>query len=280
MHRQNIFEILKNSYNVSKEMNKIRELFYNKMIFSRYENDKYSIEEIFESKFLKTWKQRGSFLCCAEIRGELNLPDYYQYEDDIIKALEYAENIIYLITKNSYYLEQNGFNISKNFSLLTENIDILLEYLNYEKYIIKEQEMVLLVPKNPAATAVAEISSKETALAILKYNHSALKGDLDGKRNLLYQISLEYEPLLKNPINGFNDFFEKTNNLLNNLHIRHNNQNKEDNKNLIINIDEKELEKWYDELYQLLLFCTLIKDNLTRKGEVEKFLKSIKGTKA
>ena len=141
---------------------------------------------------------------------------------------------------------------------------------------MKSDEIVLLLPKNPAATAVAEISSEDIALAILKYNHASLKGNLESKRKLLYQISLEYEPLLKAPIEGYKDFYDKTNGLLNTLHIRHNNTAKENNKNNIININEDELEKWYDELYQLLLFCILIKDNLERKKEVDEFLKEIK----
>lgn len=74
---------------------------------------------------------------------------------------------------------------------------------------------------------------------------------------------------------GYADFFDKTNALLNSLHIRHNNKTKENNKNKIINIDENELEKWYDELYQLLLFCILIKDNLERKNNIKNFLKEL-----
>ena len=42
------------------------------------------------------------------------------------------------------------------------------------------------------------------------------------------------------------------------------NKTKENNKNSIIDITDEELEKWYDKLYQLLLFCVLIKDNLER----------------
>ena len=152
----------------------------------------------------------------------------------------------------------------------------MLERLNVEKFIIKKEEKVLLIPKNPAATAVAEISSPETALAILMYNHSSLKGDLEGKRNLLNSIYREYEPLFTSSIEGYNDFLNKTNALFNNLHIRHNNKTKKGNKNTIISLDEKELEKRYDELYQLLLFCVLIKDNIERKKEVEKFLKKLK----
>ena len=204
---------------------------------------------------------------------DYNIPD----NEACLLKLEYYANILQLIDINlDFIYSQTILRATDAFGLAIENLNYLLEHLNYEKLIISKEEKVLLVPKKPEATAVAEISSENTALAILMYNHSSLKGDVEEKRKLLYQISLEYETLLKNPIEGYNDFFNKTNQLLNNLHIRHDNKTKDGNKNLIIEIDDNELENWYDELYQLLLFCVLIHDNLERKNRVANFLKSIK----
>ena len=132
------------------------------------------------------------------------------------------------------------------------------------------------MPKNPAATAVAEITDKEhIAFAILKYNHNSLRGDLEGKRQLLLSIANEYEPLLKKPIDGFTDYFKKATFLLNNLNLRHNNKSGKDKKQFVVDMPNKELEKWYDELYQLLLFCVLIKDNVKRKKEIEDLVKKL-----
>ena len=47
------------------------------------------------------------------------------------------------------------------------------------------------------------------------------------------------------------------------------------NKNQIIDMPENDLEHWYDELYQLLLFCVLIKDNVKRKQEITDMLKTL-----
>lgn len=285
MSRQNIFEILDSAYDLILEMNKIRELFSLKMIKNinglNYRESMLDIEEFVDVFLLHLWKQRKSFLSIQEIReyifSSINYEDLDKPET-ILKTLEYYLNLINLIEiKNCTKNHNNQF--YREFWLLKENIDILLDHLNHEKLIIAEEEKLILVPRNPAATAVAEISSEDTALAILKYNHASLKGNLESKRKLLYQISLEYEPLLKAPIEGYKDFYEKTNALLNTLHIRHNNTQKENNKNSIIDICDEELEKWYDELYQLLLFCVLIKDNLDRKKEVDEFLKSIKEVK-
>lgn len=282
MTRQNMFEILKSKYDIVREMNKIIDL-YNKIsiwVCNYSENSHYSIEELFETQILPYWKQRGSYLTCKEIKNDLDITDYFvkgSSIDNIIIALEYYENIFYLTYKKVYGNSEYVF--PNEYSLMIQNTRILLDHLNYERKIFEQEEKLILIPKKPESTAVAEISSEETALAILMYNHHLMKGDIATKRKLLYQISLEYETTLNDPIEGYKDFFIKTNALLNNLHIRHNNLSEQNNKNSVIDINNTELENWYDELYQLLLFCVLIKDNLDRKNKVTKFLKSIKETK-
>jgi len=277
MTRKNMFEILKENYNILQEMHKI-EFLFRKELF-RYGRTSYTIEKLFNEKFLPYWKHRGSCLSCDEIKRKLKLPDTFFTSTPIekyVSTIEYYENLIYPIYLSKRGMEYEGWRIEKDFNILIENIKIFLDHINYEHKIFKDEEMVLILPKNPAATAVAEISSTETAFAILKYNHASLKGDLVEKRNLLNAIYLEYETVLENPIDNYKDFYKKANQLYNNLHIRHDNKTKENNKNVVLEIDDEEREKWYDELYQLLLFCVLIKDNLERKKEIEEFLKSIK----
>lgn len=281
MTRKNMFEILKENYNILQEMDKIVFLFRKELF--RYGRTSYTIEKLFNEKFLPYWKNRGSCLSCSEIKSKLKLTDEFYTTtpiEDYVSTIEYYENLIYPIYSAMQRIKNQGWSIEKEFNILIENIKIFLDHINYEHKIFKDEEMVLILPKNPAATAVAEISSTETAFAILKYNHASLKGDLIEKRNLLYSIYNEYEPLLKTPLEQYKDFYVKVRGLYNNLNIRHNNKDKENNKNVVLEIDDKEREKWYDELYQLLLFCVLIKDNLERKKEVEEFLKSIKGAKA
>ena len=285
MTRQDIFTLMKNKFDIYKEVNKIICLFSINLIeYDDFSNSrKYTIEEFVDETLLKSWKQRGFYFNCEEIRQDLNIKFKYDKNDsfdECIKLLEYYNNLMYLVIKKFDIFNNPDYIVKSDFNLLMENMKKLLDYINYSIHVIEKEEKVLLIPKNSAATAVAEISSEETALAILMYNHLSLKGDLEQKRNLLNSIYREYEPLFTSSLEGYNDFLNKTNALFNNLHIRHNNKTKKDNKNTIINLDEKELEKWYDELYQLILFCVLIKDNLERKSHVDEFLKSIKGAKA
>lgn len=271
MTRKNIFEILADKFDIKGEISKIDTLFSNALLYitngMTFQQQQGNVEGVVNELLFYNWKQRGTCLSCFEMREKLGIDIEKFSIKEILKRLEYYINIINLA--NTKFTFPN-FQKSQQFFMLEENIKILLNHLNYEYLSIPKEDKVLLVPKNPAATSVAEISSKETAIAILMYNHSSLKGNLNEKRNLLLKIYLEYEKLLKKPINGFSDYFDKTRGLINKLNIKHN------NKKEIENLDNKQLEEWYDELYQLLLFCVLIKDNKERKDKAEEFLKNLK----
>ena len=284
MPRQNIFELLASKYNVVKEMNKIAKLFSMAQITSynssNFQPIQHFIEEVFENNCFPTWKQRGPYISCAEMKEDLHLPQQYsENKEEMLRGLEYYINILNLL-KIKFNIPQNiNFPCPPAYTMLLKNIDILLEHINYEKLEFPEEEKVILVPQNPAATAVAEISSKDTAFAILKYHHASLKGNLEEKKKLLLSIANEYEPLLAKPVSGFTDYFDKATGLLNNLNLRHNNKTGKNKIDAIANMPPKELENWYDDLYQLLLFCVLIKDNTARKEKAANLLKTIKTVK-
>lgn len=277
MSRKNIFELLAEKYNVEEEFKVILHLF-NQKILAEYSNSvngtPISIEQAVDNMCFYSWKQRGSCLnsrCMKEKLG-LNNCDISKLHSKI-HCLEYICNLINLVnTKLLYPIFQK----TKEFVMLEQNIDLFLEHINFEKIFFKEEEKIIIVPKFPEATAAAEISTPDIAYAILKYHHASLKGNLLEKRKLLLSIANEYEPLLSKPVEGFSDYYTKTTNMLNNLNVRHNNKSGKKKNNLVVNMQDDELEFWYDELYQLLLFCILIAENKTRKEKVGELLKKLK----
>ena len=278
MTRKNIFEILEEKYDIEEEIRKISNLF-NSMKFMKtnplnFQSELYTIEKLVDDVF-SHWKQRGSCLNCAEMKDKLHLTQNFSDFDNIINTLEYYSNILYIVQYKIDKLVNLPLRGCSEYRMLLENIDILIDQLHYKKQIFEEEDKVILVPKDPAATAVAEISSKDVAFAILKYHHASLKGQIEEKRKLLRSIANEYEPLLNKPIDGFKEYFDKATNMLNNMNIRHNNKSGKHKKELIAQMGDDELESWYDELYQLLLFCVLIKDNKERKDKVDDLLKRI-----
>lgn len=284
--RKNIFEILESKYDIEKEFNVINGLFSKPSIvaYANYDQGQLvPIELAINSTCFYSWKQRCGCVCLNDMREKLEIDKRnYSNRDDMIICLEYFCNIIHLANTKLYYNSfhiQNSYQKTQQFIILEDNIDLLLSHLNYEKHIFEVEEKVIIIPKNPAATAVAEISSEDTAMAILMYHHASLKGQLEEKRKLLQSIANEYEDLLKNPIDGFTEYFKTARGMLNNLNIRHNNINGANKKDEISKMSNKQLENWYDELYQLLLFCVLIKDNKVRKDKMAEFLKGLKEKK-
>lgn len=275
--RKNIFEILESRYNTFSEFVVIEQLFNSPLLIdNRYYvngNQTTIVNAVNNTCFYK-WKQRGTCLTAEDMMKKLDLTGLKALADEgKICKLEYICNMVYLVNTNLFSPQ---FTKTYEFFMFEQNIKILLEHLNYEEHVFDEDEKVILIPKNPAATAVAEISSEDTAMAILMYHHASLEGKLAEKKDILRRIAQEYEPTLDKPIEGFTDYFKTANNMLNNLDIRHNNRDGKNKKKLVLNLTDLELENWYDELYQLLLFCVLIKDNKERKDNMSEFLKGLK----
>ena len=66
--------------------------------------------------------------------------------------------------------------------------------------------------------------------------------------------------------------------LFNNLNIRHNNIDPADPpryKSVVAKMKPDELERWYDETYQMCLLAFLQLEQLARKDEVQELKKSI-----
>lgn len=287
MVRKNIFEILEEKYDIQDEFNAIIMLFNAPSIVSyeKYnESSLIPVEEAIVRSCFYAWKQRKGCINLDDMKKKLDLHTRLpSVKEDLLVCLEYFCNIVHLANTKLYYNNffiANSHQKTQQFVMLEENIELLLEHINYEKAVFNELEKVILVPKNPAATAVAEISSEATSMAILMYNHASLKGQLAEKKDVLRRIAQEYEPLLDKPIDGYTEYFKTANNMLNNLDIRHNNKAGNKKNALATSLNNEELETWYDELYQLLLFCVLIKDNKDRKDKIAEFLKGLQEKKS
>ena len=274
MNRKDIFSILAEKFNADDEIYKIKALFFKKLfLYTNAYNGiqkEMTIENIVDNFLFSQWKQRGFCINCEEMRLKIGIKNTLKTIEEKIILLEYIFNLIYLIHTHLKIGNLEPIRHKSDYIIFLSNINHILEKMHYGKHFFKDEEKVILVPKNPTATAVAEISSENTAMAILMYHHASLKGNLVRKKELLRQIAQEYEPLLKKGIDGFSDYFSKARDFLNNLDIRHNNSDKP----IVKNLSPEELENWYDELYQLLLFCVLIRDNKDRKDKMAEFLKT------
>lgn len=163
-------------------------------------------------------------------------------------------------------MERDDFDVE--YQYLQENVIGLIEDLGYETKIIEDEERVLLVEKNAAATATAEISPPELSNKIIEYNHFLLKGNIEEKRRILLALADKFEPV-RNELKRVNATLESNiGYLLNKMNIRHNNKEGKNASKYVANLSDEKLEEWYDEVYQMLLLSMLELDNIERNRKV------------
>lgn len=260
--RRNIFDVL-DEVDLKNEIIKIEYLMCENSIHS------YALEEIFDEYCLKSWKNRGRYIGAGDIRKKLGITNFDVRQglhgDEILFYLEYVGNLIWLCNR---FLENQDKDIDKEYVFLQENVLSLIESLNYELKVFEEYEKVLLVEKNAAAMAVAEIADMDISYDIIEYNHYMLKGDIAKKKKILLALADKFEPL-RNDLKKIDKELESNiGYLLNKMNIRHNNLEGKNAIKYVINMNDNELEGWYDETYQMILLAFLESENIERNIKV------------
>lgn len=271
MARKNIFEILAEKLDIQQQLEKIEELLSENSIY----ND--SLEEVIDIYCIRDWKFRGRCTNCADIRKRLSITYHdiklcHGNQNIVLNYLEYIANLIWLC--NTKYLEGKD-DFDAEYQYLQENVIGLIEDLGYETKILEDEERVLLLEKNAAATAAAEITSQEISNKIIEYNHFLLKGNIEEKRKILLALADKFEPV-KNELKKVDAILEDNiRYLLNKMNIRHNNKEGKNASGYVSNLTDEELESWYDETYQMLLLSILELDNVERNKKVKELKRMI-----
>lgn len=107
---------------------------------------------------------------------------------------------------------------------ILQHIDSCIDEIGYKK--IEKDSLYIIVEKNAAALAVAEVVKKDLAYPVMEYNHHKLKGDLSSKKSILKSMADDIEPE-RTKLNGLNKRFTSNLFQLFNNFIRHNNSKNE-----------------------------------------------------
>lgn len=263
MSRKNIFEILNEKASISSQIKKIEELLSESSV------DNNTPEDIVDMYCMRDWKARGRCTSCEEIRKRLHIA-YANIvnklsDEQVVLYLEYVVNIIWLCNEKYY-----GEDFEDEYTYLQENVTGILDDLGYEAKIFEDEEKVILVEKNAAMTAVAEIVDSKSAYAVVEYNHHLLKGNIAEKQRILKLLADKFEPVRGELKKVDKDLESNTGFLLNKMNIRHNNVEGKNAIEYVKNLSDEELEEWYDETYQMLLLCFLEYDNIERSKRIIK----------
>lgn len=244
----------------------------------------YSIGNVFE-KFFREWKHRYNYMSMQELRSELRFDFQKQLViKKVIRSIntsdffQYCELIANLSLALAGHISE--YHLAEKLTALLTTMQLDLAELNH-RFETQSDERTIVIEINPAATAVSETLEPEVADKVIEYNHYLLRGDLVKKREILRTLAHKYDakkPVFKEINKALAD---KISFLLNNMNIRHNNQDptSPDFIKYVAELTETSLEHWYDETYQTLLFALLAVDQVARNQTIDELKAQISETK-
>jgi len=284
--RRNFAQILKDAkIDIKTEYQKLYGMLYDRTIQVSNSNRISAYDELSE-RFIGFYF-RGTCLSIDEFN---DLHDFHFEKDpadfsidNLISLCEYISNMLmgYQATQVSFGWNMAAAPVLINVQFYLQQISQIIEKIGYMQ--AAEDNFAIYVEKSPAAIAVAEseLIPENLSYKLISYNHYRMKGNLEEKKAVLLQLASIIEAKRKE-LNQADKVLET--NLFyafNNLNIRHNNVNPElkgKYNAYVAQMPNDELEKWYDETYQMCLLAFLQIENLGRKAKFDKLKAEIENS--
>lgn len=278
MARKSIFDIASKSLNISNETNRIVKMFSEEETLY-FHSRGCTIVEYIDACVFQNWKWRGHFIDVDDFMEGI------EYENIVYRGQHYDTEsfltlieLVYNFWELSYrdlIAEDSKLKWSGNFYHLEDVMNDNLQKYNHKAYNCDDR--ILVIEDKPEVTAVSEIVEQNLAVDVIRYNHRSIKGDLEGKREILVKLAYVLEPK-ESALSGIdNQFKSDLFYLLNTLGLRHNNLDPEGKqyKAFVANMAEEELEHWYDETYQMCLLAFLRIEHIERKKAINELKKKV-----
>ena len=102
---------------------------------------------------------------------------------------------------------------------------------------------------------------------------------MECNRNILTTLGSYIEPILKSRVlqsAGYKQLESDVGFMLNCFHVRHNNKIGPKAQEYIVALTDKQLEKWYDDLYNAILSVIIINDHIPVQTELASLKTSYK----
>lgn len=276
--RKNFAQILKNGkVDYKSEYKKLYELLFEKNL--QDENGELCSVHMVFGEFFTSFHFRGTCLSLQEFDEEngFNFPDPSRDTpkiEDLVLLMEYFYNMLM-----GYMGSQNmSFYSGINTQFLMQHILSVCDAIGYKQ--VTEDGFAVFVEKNAVATAVAEsdLIPDDLSYKLITYDHHSMRGNIREKKAIILQLAGVIEGQRKkihqtNPSLEDDLFFA-----FNNFNLRHNNCDPVSKKfkPTIAAMDKKELEKWYDETYQMCLLALMEIEQADRKPMFDEIKAKIK----
>ena len=275
--RKSIFEIVSESLDMENETYRLLTMAVSEETLCVSSFKHYTLFDFVDEYCFRKWECRGHFISVEDFLEAL---DWAVLQNEATYDTEALMTCIELIYNFWNLSNCEMFNSETHYSLhwcgnyyhLKDVMDDILGQYNHCAYIDKKKKCVLVIEDKPEVTAVAEIVPATLALSVIKYNHKSLKGEIELKKSILISMGAELEPKRKELQEIDRQLSEDIFFMLNNVNIRHNNRSKKDKgkyKEYTAKMTKDQMEKWYDELYQMMLLAILLLDNTSRAERVK-----------
>lgn len=279
--RKSIFDIAASSINISNEVDRIVSMSIEEKSTYSSPYDR-TLFDFVDERCFRSWSYRDHFVNVNDFLEAVNYKEIIKSAksgdtDAFMTLIELTYNLWNLAYHDIMH-EKSKTGWNNNFFHLRNVMLDNLEKYNHKAYI--DDERVLIIEDKPEVTAVAEIVEDNLALDIIRYNHRSLRGEVELKKSILISLGNELEPKRKELQQLNKQLSEDIFFMLNNINVRHNNRSKKDKskyKEYVAKMSKTRLEKWYDELYQMMLLAFLLLDNVERSSKVKDLKDKIVG---
>lgn len=282
MARKNIFQLVEENYDIQAEIRKINDLFNSEEYFeSTY--IKYTFEEIIRDHLFINWRHRGTCITIEEYftRAKASIPVMgIVTEECIINNLEVMENFIKQYFDNEESLDKSGILYYEDFEIVFVNLINTLEKrmgLTTREY----KDRVIIYPKNAPLEKVVDLCDDEDVQwELIRYVREDLS--LSEKRKTLAYLAtnLYIEDDAKEQDKHIKELVKEAGNILNNLHIRHNNKTGKWENKALEDLDETDAISLCDMVYNEMLTIVLLREHKNYEKIYTEFNKKQKEMKA
>lgn len=276
--RRTFADVLKErKIDIKSEYNKLYSMMYNKV----FDEGDISLHDIIGESFPHFYF-RGTCLSIEEFDEKYNFrfeenPENFNIEY-LVAFCEYFQNMLMGLQTAQY--SSRIYNQDINTMFIQEQLRLVIDGIGYMP--ANDNGLTIYVEKSPAAISVAESQEipREMSYKVLEYNHHSMRGNLNRKKQTLLQIAALFEPKREefkkiDPSLCSDMFFA-----FNNLNLRHNNIDPAvpgKYKPTVASMKKEELERWYDEVYQMCLLAFMELEEAERKPKFKELKDAIEG---
>lgn len=282
---KSIFDIVSENVDMESEANRIITMVEQEDLLCCNKYSFYKLFRFVDIYCFSNWEHRGHFININDFLKAVDYTNLKKQAPHDVNALLTLIELVYNfwnLSNQQFYNNEKDYELQwcTNYYHLRDVMNDILEQYNHVAYTNDDENYILVVEDKKEVTAVAEILPTNLSFDVIKYNHSSLQGDIDTKKRILLSLCAELEPRRKELQNINKKLSEDIFFMLNNLNIRHNNRSKKDlakYKAYVAKMTKSQFEKWYDELYQMILLAFLLLDNEARKEKVQNLKSKITG---